>query len=74
VRAHMLDPKIGKKIHSCEFETNELANDLNKFFIKRIIEVLRIMLGYKQNIDTLISEEALLFEARALDKFQKPDL
>lgn len=56
----MMHLKMGKKIHLCEYETNELAEDLNKFF-DRIVEVPRIKVGYNQTIDTLISEEALLF-------------
>lgn len=56
----MMHLKMGKKIHLCEFETNELAEDLNKFF-DRIVEIPRIKHGYRQTIDTLISEEALLF-------------
>ena len=52
--------KIGKKIHLSEYETNELAEDLNRFFIE-LVEIPRIRIGKRQNIETLISEEALLF-------------
>jgi hypothetical protein len=51
---------MGKKIHLKEFETNELAEDLNTLF-DRMVNVERIKVGNRQTIDTLISEEALLF-------------
>jgi CRISPR-associated endonuclease Cas1 len=56
----MMHLKMGKKIHLCEFETNDLANGLNNLF-EKTVEIPRIKHGYKQSIDTLISEEALLF-------------
>jgi hypothetical protein len=43
--------KMGKRIHLCEFETNELAEDLNKLF-ERIVEIPRIRHGNKQTLDT----------------------
>jgi hypothetical protein len=43
-----------------EYETNSLAEDLNAFF-DRMVNVKRINVGNWQTIDTLISEEALLF-------------
>jgi len=52
--------KIGKRIHLCEYETDELADALNRFF-ERIVEVPRIKVGKRQTLDTLICEEALLF-------------
>jgi len=52
--------KMGKRIHLCEYETDELADALNLFF-ERIVEVPRIKVGKRQTLDTLISEEALLF-------------
>jgi len=52
--------KMGKKIHLKEYETDSLAEDLNAFF-DRIVEVERIKVGKRQTVDTLISEEALLF-------------
>jgi len=55
----MMRLKMGKRIHLCEYETNELADALNTFF-ERIVEVPRIKHGNKQTLDTLISEEALL--------------
>jgi CRISP-associated protein Cas1 len=56
----MMHLKMGKKIHLKEYETNSLAEDLNAFF-DRIVDVERIKIGKRQTIDTLISEEALLF-------------
>jgi CRISPR-associated protein Cas1 len=51
--------KMGKRIHLCEFETAELADDLNRLF-DRVVEIPRIKVGKKQTLDTLICEEALL--------------
>jgi hypothetical protein len=56
----MMHLKMGKKIHLCEFEADSLAEGLNKLF-DRIVDVERIKHGKRQTIDTLISEEALLF-------------
>jgi hypothetical protein len=56
----MMHLKMGKKIHLKEYETDSLAEDLNAFF-DRIVEVERIKVGKRQTVDTLISEEALLF-------------
>jgi len=55
----MMRLKMGKRIHLCEFETNELAEALNQFF-DRMVEVPRIKVGNRQTIETLINEEALL--------------
>lgn len=52
--------KMGKKIHLKEYETNSLAEDLNAFF-DRMVDVEIIKVGKRQTVDTLISEEALLF-------------
>lgn len=52
--------KIGKRIHLCEYETNELTEALNLFF-DRMVEVPRIKVGKRQKIETLINEESLLF-------------
>lgn len=52
--------KMGKKIHLCEFEADSLAEGLNGLF-ERIVDVERIKHGNRQAIDTLISEEAMLF-------------
>jgi len=51
--------KMGKRIHLCEFETNDLAEGLNLLF-DRVVEIPRIRHGSKQTLDTLINEEALL--------------
>jgi CRISP-associated protein Cas1 len=56
----MMHLKMGKKIHLKEYETDSLAEDLNAFF-ERMVDVERIKVGNRQTIDTLISEEALLF-------------
>jgi CRISP-associated protein Cas1 len=56
----MMHLKMGKKIHLKEFETESLAEDLNAFF-NRMVNIERIKVGKWQTIDTLISEEALLF-------------
>jgi hypothetical protein len=56
----MMYLKMGKKIHLKEYETDSLAEDLNAFF-DRMVDVERIKVGKRQTIDTLISEEALLF-------------
>jgi hypothetical protein len=44
----------------CEYKTNDLAEGLNNLF-ERKVEIPRIKHGNRQTIDTLISEEALLF-------------
>ena len=56
----MMHLRMGKKIHLCEYETNELAEDLDSFF-DRVVNVKRICHGNSQSIDTLISQEAQLF-------------
>ena len=55
----MMHLKMGKKIHLCEYETDELAEDLNNLF-EKTVEIPRIKHGNRQTLDTLISEEALL--------------
>jgi hypothetical protein len=55
----MMHLKMGKRIHLCEFETNDLAEGLNLFF-ERVVEVPRIRHGSRQTLDTLINEEAFL--------------
>lgn len=55
----MMNLKMGKKIHLCEYETNDLAEGLHGLF-DRVVEVARIRHGNRQTLDTLISEEALL--------------
>jgi hypothetical protein len=56
----MMRLKMGKRIHLCEYETNDLAEGLNDLF-QHLVSVPRIRYGKKQTVDTLISEEALLF-------------
>ncbi len=56
----MMHLKMGKKIHLKEYETDSLAEALNALF-DRMVKVNRIKVGKRQTIDTLISEEALLF-------------
>ena len=56
----MMHLKMGKKIHLCEYKTDDLANGLNDLFNK-MVEIPRIKHGNKQTVDTLINEEALLF-------------
>jgi hypothetical protein len=51
---------MGRIIHLKEYETDSLAEDLNAFF-DRMVNVERIKIGNRQTIDTVISEEALLF-------------
>jgi hypothetical protein len=65
----MMHLKMGKKIHLCEYETNDLAEGLNNLF-EKTVEIPRIKHGNKQTIDTLINEEALLF-AKYLRNEQK---
>jgi CRISPR/Cas system-associated endonuclease Cas1 len=55
----MMHLKMGKRIHLCEYETNDLAEALNSLF-DRTIEIPRIRHGSKQTLDTLINEEAYL--------------
>ena len=47
------------RIHLCEFETNDLAEDLNLLF-DRVVEIPRMRHGSRQTVDTLINEEAYL--------------
>jgi hypothetical protein len=50
---------MGKRIHLCEYETNDLAEGLNELF-ERKAEIPRIRHGSRQSLDTLINEEAYL--------------
>ena len=56
----MMHLKMGKRIHLCDYETNELAEDSEKLF-KRMIEIPRMKVGLRQTLHTLINEEVLLF-------------
>jgi hypothetical protein len=49
--------KMGKRVHLCEYETEELADDLNQFF-ERIVEVSRIKHG-KRDRDSPCYHKAL---------------
>jgi hypothetical protein len=60
VTAFMMHLKMRKTIHLCKFEAEGLAEGLNGLF-DRMVDVERIKYGKRQTIDTLISEEALLF-------------
>ena len=55
----MMRLRMGKRIHLCEFEADNLAEDLNLLF-ERTVEIPRMRHGSKQTIDTLINEEAFL--------------
>ena len=55
----MMRLKMGKRIHLCEYETDSLAEGLNRLFESEV-DIPRIRYGKKQTLDTLISEEALL--------------
>jgi hypothetical protein len=60
--------KNGKRIHLCEYETDDLAEGLNELF-ERKVKIPRIRHGSRQTLDTLINEEALL-----LAKFLRNDI
>ena len=52
--------KKGKRVYLNDVQTRDLMKQLNKFF-ESIVEIPRIKVGKKQTVETLISEEALLF-------------
>jgi CRISPR-associated protein Cas1 len=52
--------KKAKREYLNDFETKNFATKLNNYF-ERTIEIPRIKVGKRQTIETLISEEALLF-------------
>jgi hypothetical protein len=56
----MMHLRMGKRIHLCEYETNDLAEDLNSFFEREVL-IPRMRYGSKQTLDTLVNEEAYLF-------------
>jgi CRISP-associated protein Cas1 len=62
----MMNLRMGKKIHLCEYETDELADALNRLF-DRVVDIPRIRHGFKQTLDTLISEEAFML-AKTLEE------
>jgi CRISPR-associated protein Cas1 len=55
----MMRLKMGKRIHLCEYETNDLAEGLNELFDRKV-NVARMRHGSNQSLDTLINEEAYL--------------
>jgi CRISPR/Cas system-associated endonuclease Cas1 len=55
----MMRLKMGKRIHLCEYEADNLAEGLNSLF-ESDVDIPRIRYGKKQTLDTLINEEALL--------------
>jgi CRISPR/Cas system-associated endonuclease Cas1 len=55
----MMRLKMGKRIHLCEYETNDLAEGLNALF-EREVKIPRMRYGSKQTLGTLINEETLL--------------
>ncbi len=55
----MMRLRMGKRIHLCEFEADDLADGLNNLF-NREVEISRIRHGKKQMLDTLINKEAFL--------------
>jgi CRISP-associated protein Cas1 len=63
----MMNLRMGKKIHLCEYETDTLAEGLNELF-NRKVEIKRVKHGFKQTIDTLICEEAILLSMYLNDK------
>ncbi len=52
--------KMGKRMHLCEYEADSLADGLKGLF-NRWVEIPRIKHGKRQTLNTLITEEALLF-------------
>lgn len=56
----MMRLRMGKRIHLCEYETNELAQDLESLF-ERIVDIPRMRYGRRQTLETFINEETLLF-------------
>jgi CRISPR/Cas system-associated endonuclease Cas1 len=55
----MMRLKMGKRVHLCEYETDDLAEGLNELF-ERKVEIPRMRHGSRQTLDTLINEEAYL--------------
>jgi hypothetical protein len=52
--------KIGKRQYLKDDLANEFTNKLNDYFLSKV-EIPRIRHGKRQEFETLISEEALLF-------------
>jgi CRISP-associated protein Cas1 len=55
----MMNLRMGKKIHLCEYETDDLAEALNELFDRKV-NIPRIRHGFRQTLDTLVSEETKL--------------
>jgi CRISPR-associated protein Cas1 len=55
----MMRLKMGKRIHLCEYQTNDLAEGLNELFDRKV-NVARMRHGTRQTIGTLINEEAFM--------------
>jgi CRISPR-associated protein Cas1 len=55
----MMKLRMGKRIHLCEYETDDLAEGLNQLFESKV-EIPRMRHGNRQTLDTLINEEAYL--------------
>ena len=51
--------RMGKRVHLVEYETNDLAGDLNSLF-ESVVKIPRMRYGSRQTLDTLINEEAYL--------------
>jgi hypothetical protein len=50
---------MGKRIHLCEYETDDLAEGSNELFDRKV-EIPRMRHGSRQTPGTLINEEACL--------------
>ena len=55
----MFNEKKGKRIYLNKTKTNELTNKLYDYF-RSIVDVARIKMGKRQEIESLINEEAFL--------------
>jgi hypothetical protein len=58
-KTEMFNEKKGKRIYLDKTKTNELTNMLHGYF-KSVVEVPRIKMGKRQEIESLINEEAFL--------------
>ena len=58
-KTEMFNEKKGKRIYLNKTKTNELTNKLHDYF-RSIVDVPRIKMGKRQEIESLINEEALL--------------
>jgi len=71
----MTGKKKGKRVYLNDMQTRDLMKQLNNFF-ESYVEVLRMRVGKRQTIETLINEEALLLAKflRGERKIWKPRL